>query len=234
MSSLRTFLFTETTNRIDTRLGAEVIDHMLRLPLKYFDQRPVGELGTRVAELEKIRNFLTGQALTTILDASFSIIYIIVMMIYSSFLTAVALGVVPIQIALTLIGSPIIRRQIRATAETNARTQSHLVEVLTGMQTVKAQNVETISRWKWQSFYNKYISKTFEKTITSTVLSEVSNVLQQLSQLLVLWIGASQVLNGELTLGQLIAFRIISGYVTQPLLRLSSIWQKYSRVKGLI
>ena len=231
IGSLRTFLFTETTNRIDTTLGAEVIDHLLRLPLNYFDKRPVGELGTRVSELEKIRNFLTGQALTTILDAVFSMIYIVVMVLYSWLLTFVALGVVPIQIALTLIGAPLIRRQIRETAQENAKTQSHLVEVLTGVQTVKAQNVEIVSRWKWQDFYHKYIQKTFERTITGTALSETSKVLQNLSQLLVLWIGASLVLKGQLTLGQLIAFRIISSYVTQPLLRLSNIWQEIQQLR---
>ncbi len=231
ISSLRTFLFQETTNRIDTRLGAEVIDHLLRLPLKYFDQKPVGELGSRIAELEKIRNFLTGQALTTILDAAFSMIYIIIMVIYSWLLTIIALGVVPIQILLTIIGTPLIRKQIREVATENAKTQSHLVEVLTGIQTVKAQNVENVSRWKWQDLYSKYISKTFQKTITGTALSQTSQVLQQLSQLLVLWIGASLVLKGQLTLGQLIAFRIISGYVTQPLLRLSTIWQNVQELR---
>ena len=231
IGSLRTYLFADTTNRIDLRLGAEVIDRLLRLPLGYFDQRPVGELGTRIAELEKIRNFITGQALMTILDSAFSVIYIIVMAIYSWLLTFIALAVLPIQIALTLLGSPLIRRQIRNVATENARTQSHLVEVITGIQTVKAQNVEMVSRWKWQDFYGKYISRTFEKTLTGTALSETSQVLQKLSQLLVLWVGASLVLKGELTLGQLIAFRIISGYVTQPLLRLSTIWQNVQELR---
>ena len=231
IGALRTFLFSETTNRIDLRLGAEVIDHLLRLPLNYFDRRPVGELGTRIAELEKIRNFLTGQALTTLLDTAFSVIYIAVMLIYSWLLTLIALCVLPIQIGLTVLGAPLFRRQYRDAAQENARTQSHLVEVLTGIQTVKAQNVEMISRWKWQDLYGKYISRTFEKTITGTALSETSQVLQKLSQLLVLWVGASLVLSGDMTLGQLIAFRIISGYVTQPLLRLSSIWQSIQELK---
>ena len=231
LGSLKTFLFAETTNRIDQRLGAEVIDHLLRLPLGYFDRRPVGELGTRVAELEKIRNFLTGQALTTILDAAFSVIYILVMVIYSWLLTLIALSVLPIQIGLTVLGAPLFRRQFRAAAEENAKTQSHLVEVLTGIQTVKAQNVEMVSRWRWQEFYSQYIARTFEKTITGTALNQTSQVLQKISQLMVLWIGASMVLNGDLTLGQLIAFRIISGYVTQPLLRLSTIWQSIQELR---
>ncbi len=231
LTSLRTFLFAETTNRIDMRLGAEVIDHLLRLPLNYFDRRPVGELASRVAELEKIRNFLTGQGLTTILDATFSVVYIVVMALYSGLLTLVALAVIPVQIGLTVLGSPLFRRQLRQGAEANAQTQSHLVEVLTGIQTVKAQNVEIVSRWKWQDLYGRYITRSFERTITGTTLSQTSQVLQKISQLMVLWVGASMVLKGELTLGQLIAFRIISGYVTQPLLRLSSIWQNIQEVK---
>ena len=231
LGSLRTFLFAETTNRIDLRLGSEVIDHLLRLPLGYFDRRPVGELGTRIAELEKIRNFLTGQALTTMLDAAFSVIYVVVMALYSWVLTLVALAVLPIQVAITILGAPLFRRQYRKAAEENAKTQSHLVEVLTGIQTVKAQNVEMVSRWTWQDLYTNYIGRTFEKTITGTALNETSQFLQKLSQLLVLWIGAGMVLQGSLTLGQLIAFRIISGYVTQPLLRLSSIWQSVQELR---
>ena len=98
------------------RLGSEVIDHLLRLPVGYFDRRPVGELGTRVAELEKIRNFLTGEALTTIVDAAFSVIYILVMALYSWILTLVALAVVPLQVGMTLIGAPLFRRQFRASS----------------------------------------------------------------------------------------------------------------------
>ena len=231
LGSLRTFMFADTTNRIDMRLGAEVIDHLLRLPVGYFDRRPVGELGTRVAELEKIRNFLTGEALTTVIDAAFSVIYIAVMAFYSWLLTLIALIVVPIQVVITLVGAPLFRRQFRQAAEENARTQSHLVEVLTGIQTVKAQNVEMVSRWKWQERYAKYIDRSYEKTITGTALNQTGQVLQKLSQLMVLWVGASLVLDGQLTLGQLIAFRIISGYVTQPLLRLSTIWQRIQELR---
>ena len=231
LGSLRTFLFADTTNRIDMRLGAEVIDHLLRVPIGYFDIRPVGDLGTRIAELEKIRNFLTGQALTTILDAAYSAIYIVVMAMYSWVLTLVALIVIPIQVGLTVLGAPLFRRQFRQAAEENAKTQAHLVEVLTGIQTVKAQNVEIVSRWKWQERYSRYIARTFEKTVTGTALNQTGQVLQKLSQLMVLWVGATLVLQGDLTLGQLIAFRIISGYVTQPLLRLSSIWQSIQELK---
>jgi ATP-binding cassette subfamily B protein len=224
---LRTNLFVDTTNRIDLSLGSEVIDHLLRLPLRYFEKRPVGEISSRINELENIRSFLTGTALTVVLDAIFSVIYIVVMIFYSWLLTIVALATVPLFALLTFIFAPIIRSQTRTKAERNAETQSYLVEVVSGIQTVKAQNIELNSRWQWQSRYGKYISASFENVLTSNTASSLSNFLNKLSSLLLLWVGAYLVLQQKLTLGQLIAFRIIAGYVTSPLLRLIQLWQNF-------
>ncbi|MCU0548669.1 MAG: peptidase domain-containing ABC transporter [Leptolyngbya sp. Prado105] len=227
LTTLRTNLFVDTTNRIDMALGSEVIDHLLRLPLRYFEKRPVGELSTRIGELENIRQFLTGTALTVVLDAVFSVIYIAVMVWYSLLLTVVALSTVPLFALLTLIVSPIIRQQTRTKAERNAETQSYLVEVVSGIQTVKAQNLELRSRWNWQNLYSRYVAAGFKTVVTSTTAGSLSNFLNQLSSLLLLWVGAYLVLKGQLTLGQLIAFRIIAGYVTNPLLRLIQLWQNF-------
>ncbi|AVH68165.1 peptidase domain-containing ABC transporter [Nostoc sp. 'Peltigera membranacea cyanobiont' N6] len=224
---LRTNLFVDTTNRIDLSLGSEVIDHLLRLPLRYFEKRPVGEISSRINELENIRSFLTGTALTVVLDAIFSVIYIVVMIFYSWLLTIVALATVPLFALITFIFAPIIRSQTRTKAERNADTQSYLVEVVSGIQTVKAQNIELNSRWQWQSRYGRYISASFENVLTSNTASSLSNFLNKLSSLLLLWVGAYLVLQQQLTLGQLIAFRIIAGYVTSPLLRLIQLWQNF-------
>ncbi|MGB7444132.1 MAG: peptidase domain-containing ABC transporter [Coleofasciculaceae cyanobacterium] len=227
LTSLRTYLFVDTTNRIDLALGSEIIDHLLRLPLRYFEKRPVGELATRINELENIRQFLTGTALTVVLDAVFSVVYIVVMFIYSWVLTLVTLGVIPLFMVLTFFVSPIVRRQLRTKAERNAHTQSYLVEVLSGISTVKAQNIELRSRWQWQERYAKYVSEGFKNVLTSTAAGSTSQFLNKLSGLLVLWVGAYLVLDQKLSLGQLIAFRIIASYVTQPLLRLAQIWQNF-------
>ncbi len=227
IGTIRTYLFVDTTNRIDLTLGSEIIDHLLRLPLRYFEKRPVGELSTRVNELEKIRQFLTGTALTVVLDAVFSVIYIVVMFIYSWILALVALATLPLFAILTFVVSPIVRRQLRFKAERNAEAQSHLVEILSGIQTVKAQNIELRSRWQWQERYARYVSAGFKNVQTSTAAGSTSGFLNKLSGLLVLWVGAYLVLDGTLTLGQLIAFRIISGYVTSPLLRLTQLWQNF-------
>jgi ATP-binding cassette, subfamily B, bacterial HlyB/CyaB len=229
LTTLRTYLFVDTTDRMDLTLGSEVIDRLLRLPLRYFEKRPVGELSSRLSELENVRNFLTGTALTGLLDIVFAVVYILVMFIYSPTLTWVALSTIPLYMLLVFGISPIYRGLIRKRAEENARTQSHLIEVLTGIQTVKAQNVELTSRWKWQDLYSKYVAEGFRTTVLGTAAGETGNFLNQLSSLLIIWVGAYLVLKQELTLGQLIAFRIIAGYVTQPLLRISNIWQGFQQ-----
>lgn len=227
LGALRTYLFSDTTNRIDISLGASIINHMFRLPLGYFARRPVGEISSRIAELEKIRGFLTGTALTVFLDVVFSFVYIAVMLLYSVPLTIAALAVVPLFALLTAVVAPIIRKQIRERAEANAKVQSHLVESLTGIETVKGQGMELPSVWRWEQLYDNQIVAGFKNTITSTAAGSTNQFLGQLSGLVILWFGASLVLDGKLTLGQLIAFRILSGYVTTPILRLSSLWQNF-------
>jgi ATP-binding cassette subfamily B protein len=227
LTTLRTYLFVDTTNRIDMSLGSQIIDHLLRLPLRYFDKRPVGELSTRINELENIRQFLTGTALTVVLDALFSVVYIVVMLFYSWQLTLVGLGTIPLFVVVTLVAAPTVSRQLRTKAERNAETQSYLVEVMSGIQTVKAQNIELRSRFSWQKKYAKFVAAGFKTVLTSTLANSTSQFLSKLSSLLVLWVGAYLVLKGELTLGELIAFRIISSYVTTPILRLAQIWQNF-------
>ena len=230
LGALRTYLFADTTNRIDIALGGEVIQHLLRLPLRYFDRRPVGELQTRLGELGTIRGFLTGTAITLLLDSVFSVIYIGVMVAYSGVLTVVSLGVVPLFLGLTFVASPLIRGQLRKQAEKNAATQSQLVEALNGVQTIKAQNAEMNMRWRWQRNYAAFMSESFRTLLIGVSAGTAGNFINQLNGLLTLWVGAFLVIKGELTVGQLIAFRIISGYVVGPLLNLATSWQSFQQV----
>jgi len=230
LGAVRTYLFADTTNRIDIALGGEVIQHLLRLPLRYFDKRPVGELTTRIGELGTIRNFLTGTAITLVLDSVFSVIYIGVMVFYSGLLTVVSLGVVPLFLGLTIVASPLIRGQLRSQSEKNAVTQSQLVEALNGMQTIKAQNAEMNMRWRWQRNYSAFMSESFRTLLIGVTAGTAGGFLNDLTGLLTLWVGAFLVIKGELSVGQLIAFRIFSSYVIGPLLRLATSWQSFQQV----
>ena len=230
LTALRTYLFVDTTNRIDLSLGTRIIDHLYRVNLSYFHKRPVGEISSRISELEHIRQFLTGTALTVGLDAFFSVFYIAIMFAYSVPLTVVALAEVPLLGLLTLVGAPVGRAQLRERSEHAARTQAHLVETITGIQTVKSQNLEHDSRNKWQECYIGFVRAGFRSVVTDTFLSSFGTLIGRGGDLALLWYGAVLVLNNELTLGQLIAFRILAGYVTGPLLRMSQSWQNFQQV----
>ena len=225
LTALRTFLFVDTTDRIDLTLGSAVIDRLVRLPLGFFEKRPVGELSQRLGELNNIRSFLTGTAITTFLDLVFSGIYLVVMLAYSPALTAIALSTFPIYLVITLFAAPVYKQQLRKRAIAQARTQSHLIETLGGIQTVKAQHGELRARWKWQERYQGFVEQGYKSVVLGTTTGQLGAFLNTLSGLLILWAGLSMVLKGEFTLGQLLAFRIFAGYVTQPLLRLSNLWQ---------
>lgn len=230
LTAVRTWLLIDTTDRMDLLLGSQVIDKLLRLPLTFFEKRPVGELSQRLSELGTLRGFLTGTAITSALDLLFATIYILIMLLYSPILTAVALGTIPLYVALIIFIAPIYRRLIRKQAQYAARTQSHLIETLSGIQTVKAQHFELNARWRWQERYAGQISEGFKSVVLGSTTREVGNFLNQLSSLLIIWVGVYQVVNGEISLGQLIAFRIIAGYVTGPILRLSGLWQGFQQV----
>ena len=230
LNGLRTFLFIDTSNRIDVKLSAEVIDHLLRLPQNYFDNRRVGDLVYKFSMMGQIREFMTSTALTVVLDAVFSVVYVAVMLSYSVQLTFVSLAVVPILGLMIILINPLVLRLIKQRNNRFADSQSYLVEVVSGIQTVKAQNIELKSRWEWSSRYAKYITASFKTIITGTAAGTISAFLNQVGNLAQLWVGAYLVLGNEITLGQLIAFRIISGNVTGSLLRFVSVWQSFQEV----
>ena len=167
----------------------------------------------------------------SVLSLIFAALYLVVMILYSPLLTLVSLSTFPIYILLVFGISPLYRYLIRQRASAQARTQSHLIEVLSGIQTVKAQHFELTARWKWQDRYRNFVNEGFKSVVLGSTSGQIGDFLNQLSGLLVLWVGMWLVLQGELTLGMLIAFRIISGNVTGPLLQLSGLYQGYQMVQ---
>ena len=225
LNLIRTFLFTDTTNRIDIATSGNILTHLFKLPLGYFDRRPVGEISTRISELGTIRGFLTGTALTLVLDVIFGVIYLFVLISYSGLLTAVSLSVIPLYLAMVFIVAPIIKSQLRIAAEANAAASALMIESLTGIQTVKAQHAETTLRWRWQQRYARFISSNFRTALIGATSGSIGSFFNEIGGLAVLWVGAYLVLEGQLTVGQLIAFRIISGNVVGPIIRLAGTWQ---------
>ena len=203
----------------------QVIDKLLTLPFSYFSKRNVGETTSRINEVENIRSFLTGSGLTVILDAIFIVIYIAIMVSYSLPLTLVTPSIIPLIALITIFISPMIRRLLRQQAVENAKVQSHLVESLSAIETIKAEQYERNVIDNWRKNYRKEVGLGYKKDIVSVTAGNMAEFIEQLSGLIAIWYGAYLVINSKLTVGQLFAFRILSGYVTGPIVRLSSVWQ---------
>jgi ATP-binding cassette, subfamily B, bacterial len=227
---LRLFIFTHTARRLDLSLSAQLFRHLMRLPLSYFEARRVGDTIARVQELEQIRQFLTGTALTVILDSIFAVVYLVLMFYYSVQLTGVALAVLPLFAILTIVSTPILRSWLNETFNRSADSQSFLVETVTGIHSVKAHAAEPVARDRWEGLFARFIRTGFKASTTSNISSNIGDFLTNFSSLLILWFGAKLVIEQKLTIGQLVAFQMLSGRVTGPLLRLVQLWQNLQQV----
>src|SRR6476469_3980078 len=230
LSGLRTYLFAHTSNRIDVGLGAQLFRHVLALPLAYFEARRVGDTVARVRELEHIRQFLTSHSVTVVLDLLFTVVFIGVMWFYSPMLTLVVLASMPLYAFLSLVITPIIRARLNEKFNRGAENQAFLVEAISGIQTVKALAVEPPLQRRWDEQLAGYVRASFRATNLITVAGQMASFIQKVTTIAVLWTGAYLVIDGDLSIGQLIAFNMLSGQVTGPLLRIVNLWQEFQQV----
>jgi len=228
---IRSYTLNHTTNRIDVELGRRLFHHLFRLPLSYFETRPAGQTVARVRELETIRTFLTGQGLTSLLDLLFALVFIGVLMIYSVKLTMVVVGSIPCYALTAFLIRPLLRERVNEKFDRGARSQQFLVESIIGVQTLKAAAVEPIIQARWEERLAAYIRSSFDATQLGTIGQNIIQLIGKIANALVLLLGAKSVIDGDLTVGELIAFNMISAQVTQPILRLSQLWQDFQQVR---
>jgi ATP-binding cassette, subfamily B, bacterial HlyB/CyaB len=228
---LRTYALSHTTSRIDVELGARLFDHLLRLPLGYFETRAAGQTVARMRELETIRAFLTGQGLTAVLDLFFTIIFIAVMFYYSALLTVIVLLSIPCYIAVAALVLPVLREQIKEKFNRGAESQQFLVESVVGIHTLKSAAVEPMLRNQWEEKLAAYVKTSFQSTMTGSLGQGAIQYINKATTALILFFGAQAVIAGEMSVGALIAYNMISGQVTAPILRLSQLWQDFQQVR---
>ncbi len=230
LGGLRSYILSHTTSRIDVELGAKLFRHMLALPLSYFSVRRVGDIVARIRELEQIRNFLTGQTLTSLLDLTFSAIFFAVMWYYSPALTIVIMCSLPCYILWSMLISPVLKRRLDHKFRKSSENQSFLVETISAIATIKSMAVAPQMTLQWDKLLSGYVSSSFSVTTLATVGQQGIQLIQKAVMIIILWKGAHLVINGELTIGQLIAFNMLSGQVTAPVLRLAHLWQDFQHV----
>ncbi len=229
LNGLRTYVFSHTTSRIDVTLGADLFRHLLRLPLSYFEARRVGDTVARVRELDSIRNFITGSALTLVIDLFFTIVFFGVMYLYSPTLTYVVLGAIPFYILLAFFVTPVLRKRLHEKFNRGAENQAFLVESVNGIETIKAAAVEPQSLRKWEEQLAGYVKASFKANNLGNIASQVASFINKITVLLILWVGARLVINGELSVGQLVAFNMLAARVSGPVLKLVQLWQEFQQ-----
>ncbi|WP_080409710.1 type I secretion system permease/ATPase [Burkholderia ubonensis] len=231
MGGLRTYVFSHTANRIDVELGAKLFRHLLSLPMAYFQSRRVGETVARVRELENIREFLTSSALTLVMDLLFTVVFLAVMWFYSPQLTTVVLLSLPFYVLIALLVTPVLRKRIDEKFRRSAESQSFLVESVTGVETLKAMSVQPQTQARWEALLAAYVGSSFSAANLGNIAGQSVQLVAKLCGALILFFGAKAVLDGGLTVGQLVAFNMFAGHVTAPVLRLSQLWNDFQQAR---
>ena len=229
LSGLRSYLFSHTSNRVDVALGARLFKHLLALPIGYFEARRVGDSVARVRELENIRGFLTGSALTLLIDLLFTLVFFALMYYYSPLLTLVVAGGIPFYIVLSVWITPILRQRLNEKFNRGAENQAFLVESISGMETLKSMAVEPQMQRRWEEQLAGYVGASFKAANLGNIANQVAGFINKVTVVLILWVGASLVIRGQLSVGQLIAFNMLAARVSSPILRLVQLWQEFQQ-----
>ena len=231
LSGLRTWLFAHTTNRVDAELSAGMFRHLVSLPLSYFESRRVGDSVARVHELDRIREFLTSNAVTVVIDLFFTIVFFALMFMYSTLLTFIVLGSIPIYVLISVFITPPLRARLDEKFRRGAENQSYLVETVTGIGTLKAMAVEPQMRDRWEKQFAGYIQTGFSVTKLANWGNHLIQIVSKLTTVAILYFGAKAVIAGDLSVGSLVAFNMLAGRVASPILRLSQLWQDFQQVR---
>lgn len=225
----RKYIFLHTACKIDAKLGAKLFKHLFSLPFTYFESRKVGNIITRIRELDQIREFITNKSVSVVLDLFFSFVFIIMMFLYSPILTFIVMGFVIVIAALYLIITPELRSRLESKFQMGALSNSYLVESVTGVQTVKSLAIEGGMQRKWEDYLANYINSSFKLSNMGNILGALSGMLQKAMTISILYFGVKLVIANELTIGQLIAFQMFSNQFSAPILRLVNLWNEFQQ-----
>ncbi len=229
LSLLRNYVFSHTGSRIDVVLSARLFDHLLHLPVSYFKARRVGDTVARVRELDTIREFLTGSSVTLVIDLLFTLVFLAVLFFYSTTLALVVLASIPCYVLLSLAVTPLLRARTAEKFRLGAENQAFIVESITGMDTLKSMAVEPRTQRRWEDQMAAYVGASFRASHLGNIASQVAALISKVVTVLLLWIGAGLVMGGAMTIGMLVAFNMIAGRISGPILRLVQLWQDFQQ-----
>ena len=227
VTALRSLIFTSIANRVDMDTRETILDRLVRLPQGFFDERPVGRITYYFTQLDRLRDFLIGKALTSILDFGFSFLYLAVLWWISPTLTLITLSALPLFVVLAFIANPLVDHQIDRTVAEGVKTNSYLTEAITGIQTIKSQNAELKTRWEFQTRYASFIGEDYKLKVSGETIQALAKFINELSSIAQMVVGIYLVSRGDLNIAALFAFRIMGNKVTGPMIQLVQTWQEF-------
>jgi subfamily B ATP-binding cassette protein HlyB/CyaB len=225
----RNYLFNHTANKIDAKLGAKLFKHLFSLPYIYFENRKVGTIIARLREMETIRDFITNKSVSVIIDLIFSVVFLIMMAWYSWKLALLVLLFVAMIAVVYVVLTPTFRARLEAKFQMMAASNAYLVEAVTGIQTVKSLAVEGTMQKQWEDKLALYLRSNFNLAQMGHVASAVASLFQRLMTITILYFGVRQVIENQMTVGQLIAFNMFANQFTGPILRLANLWNEFQQ-----
>lgn len=231
MQFLRSYALSHTSNRVDLELGQRMFHHLMRLPIQYFETRSTGQIVARIRELENIRQFMTGQGVFLIIDILFTIVFMAILFAYSSTLALIVVISIPFYVMIAFGLLPLLREKIAEQFTRGALMQQFLVEAVAGAQTIKSASVEALMQSQWEEIQSSYIHSAFQSSLMALGGQNAIQYVNRVVMACILLFGTWAVMEGELTVGELIAFNMIATQTSQPILRLSQIWNELQQVQ---
>ena len=231
LNGLRTYVMSHTTSRVDLELGIRLFKHMMALPLSYFESRRTGDTVARMREAETIRGFLTGSTLTVMIDLFFVIVFLAVMWLFSKTLALVVIAAMPVFFLVSAIMTPLMRSKLEDKHKKQDDNQSFLLETIGGMESVKSASVEPQQQREWEDRLADFSKSSFHSSNLGNLINQGTSFISKTLTIVLLYFGAKLVLAGELSVGQLIAFNMLTGRVIAPIQRLAQIWQEFTGMK---
>ena len=230
-STLRVYLIGYMSARLSIAMLSRFYRHLLSLSMRFFALRRTGDLTTRFRENATIQRLLTGTTVSAVLDFIMLFVYLALMFYYNAELTLVMLIFVPLSVGLTLIYTPILKSFSQRAFLARAEQSSVLIDSLHGIDVVKVEAVERATRWQWEGKFTKEIQIGFQRLKMQMLFGGIGSVISLLSSTVILWYGASLVIAGDLSVGQLMAFNALIGNVMGPIMGLIGRWPQVQEAR---
>jgi ABC-type bacteriocin/lantibiotic exporter with double-glycine peptidase domain len=232
VSYLRSSLLIYLQARMDSRMMLSFFEHMLTLPFSFFQQRTSGDLLMRLASNTMIREMLTSQTISAILDGTLTVVYLAILLLVSPLFGLIVMAIGAVQVALLVATTSRVHGLMQRELVAQAESQSYLVQALTGIATLKANGGEGRSLDFWSNLFFNYQRVSLQRGYLASLVETTLIGLRTLSPLLLLWYGASRVIGGTMSLGTVLALSALAGGFLSSLAMLVSNGQRFQLVKA--